>query len=295
MKVLKSNYKFCQYISELAVKAMIYEVSATPKPGLVDRNNSGAHNDMDFFTFMSSSASLTYTFYECALEGVNFDREDYRDLLKRIRPIGIKGEEKMFNATRGVNTHKGLIFSLGIIAAAAGNIYKETGRQVISSEEISMKIRKITKGITEELKEIDRKEKLTYGEKLYKKYGTKGIRGEVESGFATVLKTGLPILKRLTAKQDTHINDILVQTLLYLMIETEDSNVLGRHNLDMLNYVKKSAREAIRLGGMFSQSGKEYIYKMDKDFIEKNISPGGSADLLAVTFMIALLENPKIF
>jgi triphosphoribosyl-dephospho-CoA synthase len=274
---------------------MIYEVSATPKPGLVDRNNSGAHNDMDFFTFMSSSASLTYTFYECALEGVNFDREDYRDLLKRIRPIGIKGEEKMFNATRGVNTHKGLIFSLGIIAAAAGNIYKETGRQVISSEEISMKIRKITKGITEELKEIDRKEKLTYGEKLYKKYGTKGIRGEVESGFATVLKTGLPILKRLTAKQDTHINDILVQTLLYLMIETEDSNVLGRHNLDMLNYVKKSAREAIRLGGMFSQSGKEYIYKMDKDFIEKNISPGGSADLLAVTFMIALLENPKIF
>lgn len=79
------------------------------------------------------------------------------------------------------------------------------------------------------------------------------------------------------------------------MIETEDSNVLGRHNLDMLNYVKKSAREAIRLGGMFSQSGKEYIYKMDKDFIEKNISPGGSADLLAVTFMIALLENPKIF
>ncbi|MDK2918857.1 MAG: triphosphoribosyl-dephospho-CoA synthase [Candidatus Petromonas sp.] len=295
MKVLKSNCKFCQYISELAVKAMIYEVSATPKPGLVDRNNSGAHNDMDFFTFMSSSASLTYTFYECALEGVNFDREDYRDLLKRIRPIGIKGEEKMFNATRGVNTHKGLIFSLGIIAAAAGNIYKETGRQVISSEEISMKIRKITKGITEELKEIDRKEKLTYGEKLYKKYGTKGIRGEVESGFATVLKTGLPILKRLTAKQDTHINDILVQTLLYLMIETEDSNVLGRHNLDMLNYVKKSAREAIRLGGMFSQSGKEYIYKMDKDFIEKNISPGGSADLLAVTFMIALLENPKIF
>jgi len=292
---LKSNCKFCQYISELAVKAMIYEVSATPKPGLVDRNNSGAHNDMDFFTFMSSSASLTYTFYECALEGVNFDREDYRDLLKRIRPIGIKGEEKMFNATRGVNTHKGLIFSLGIIAAAAGNIYKETGRQVISSEEISMKIRKITKGITEELKEIDRKEKLTYGEKLYKKYGTKGIRGEVESGFATVLKTGLPILKRLTAKQDTHINDILVQTLLYLMIETEDSNVLGRHNLDMLNYVKKSAREAIRLGGMFSQSGKEYIYKMDKDFIEKNISPGGSADLLAVTFMIALLENPKIF
>jgi len=295
VKVLKSNCKFCQYISELAVKAMIYEVSATPKPGLVDRNNSGAHNDMDFFTFMSSSASLTYTFYECALEGVNFDREDYRDLLKRIRPIGIKGEEKMFNATRGVNTHKGLIFSLGIIAAAAGNIYKETGRQVISSEEISMKIRKITKGITEELKEIDRKEKLTYGEKLYKKYGTKGIRGEVESGFATVLKTGLPILKRLTAKQDTHINDILVQTLLYLMIETEDSNVLGRHNLDMLNYVKKSAREAIRLGGMFSQSGKEYIYKMDKDFIEKNISPGGSADLLAVTFMIALLENPKIF
>lgn len=120
------NCSFCEYISQIAVKSMLLEVSATPKPGLVDRNNSGAHKDMDFNTFIESSVSQVYTFYNCTLEGLKFEGEDNKELLKAIRPAGIEGESKMFNATRGINTHKGLIFSLGIIAAAAGLQYKKT-------------------------------------------------------------------------------------------------------------------------------------------------------------------------
>jgi len=291
---MNSN-SFSEYIARLALKSLLYEVAATPKPGLVDRNNSGAHRDMDFFTFMSSSAAIADVFRKCAMEGINFDLDDSTLLLKNIRPIGIEGEKRMFEATNNVNTHKGLIFSLGIITAAAGNLYKKSeGRITFSPDEISSKVREITKGICHEFKEIDNKEKLTYGEMLYKKYGIKGIRGEVESGFETVIKVSLPIMKKLVEEKKGSINDILVETLIHLMANTEDSNILGRHNLEVLSYVKEMGRKAIKLGGFFSGEGRNFIEEMDRDFIGKNISPGGSADLLAVTIMFFLLEKGDI-
>ena len=89
------------------------------------------------------------------------------------------------------------------------------------------------------------------------------------------------------------INDILVHVLMYLMSDVEDTNVIGRHNLETLRYVQDSAKKALDLGGMLTKKGKDYIYAMDNDFIRKGISPGGSADLLAVTVMMYLLESGK--
>ncbi len=287
--------KFSEYVGEMALKSMLYEVSATPKPGLVDRSNSGAHKDMDFFTFIDSSSALGQAFYKCALKGSQFNGNNYQELLSDIRPIGIEGEKKMFTATNGINTHKGLVFSLGIISAAAGSIYKKSKNKDIPSTLLCNRVREMTKDISKkEFKIVYEKDKLTYGEKLYLKYGVRGIRGEVESGFSTVNNFSLPIFKKLMNEGNYHINNILVQTLLYLMKETEDSNILGRHDIDILNYVKNEANKAMLLGGIFTKEGKKYIEKMDKDFIQKNISPGGSADLLAVTIMLYLLENPKM-
>ncbi len=284
--------KIYHYISEKAVQAMLYEVSATPKPGLVDRHNSGAHEDMNFYTFMSSSAVLNNTFYKCAQISEKHRKVNYRNLLSYIRPIGIEGEKKMFRATGGVNTHKGLIFSLGIISAVAGMMYTQSSKVNIDSVEICFKVMEVTKGIIKrELEQIKKKE-LTNGELLYKKYGVKGIRGEVESGFATVRKYGLPTLKKFV--KDENFNDVLVQVLLNLMIHTEDSNVLSRHDLNTLEYVQVNAKQAIDLGGMFTKEGRKKIRDMDKKFIKKNISPGGSADLLAVTLLLYFLENKKL-
>jgi triphosphoribosyl-dephospho-CoA synthase len=287
--------QFCQYISELTVRAMLYEVSATPKPGLVDRNNSGAHKDMDFYTFMASSAALSSTFYLCTKAGLDFDGNDYRLLLHHIRSIGIEGEKKMFVATKGINTHKGLVFSLGILAAAAGSIFTEMKSMVFDTDVLCRRVQEMTKGITEgELAQLSQKENLTYGEKLFLKYGVKGIRGEVESGFKTVRSCSLPVLWALMGEPDKTQNDIYVQVLLHLMAETEDSNVLGRHDLTILSYVKDKAKDALSLGGIFTIEGKKRIVKMDEDFIMKHISPGGAADLLAVTLMLYFLENPKV-
>ncbi|SDY61819.1 triphosphoribosyl-dephospho-CoA synthase [Proteiniborus ethanoligenes] len=285
------NYGFCEYISEIAIKSMLLEVAATPKPGLVDRNNSGAHKDMDFYTFMESSASQVYTFYNCALEGLKFEGKENKELLNIIRPIGIEGENKMFNATRGINTHKGLIFSLGIIAAAAGLQHKETKKQKMDIDDICHKVKDIAEGIvSRELGKLDNKDSLTYGEILYKNHGIKGIRGEAESGFSTVRYHSLPIFRELM-KGEGNLNDNLVQVIFHLMTITEDVNILGRHGVDALEYVKSKAKEVLALGGIFTEKGKKKILEVDKDFIYRNISPGGSADLLAVTLMLYLLEN----
>lgn len=285
------NYGFCEYISEIAIKSMLLEVAATPKPGLVDRNNSGAHKDMDFYTFMESSASQVYTFYNCALEGLKFEGKENKELLNIIRPIGIEGENKMFNATRGTNTHKGLIFSLGIIAAAAGLQHKETKKQKMDIDDICHKVKDIAEGIvSRELGKLDNKDSLTYGEILYKNHGIKGIRGEAESGFSTVRYHSLPIFRELM-KGEGNLNDNLVQVIFHLMTITEDVNILGRHGVDALEYVKSKAKEVLALGGIFTEKGKKKILEVDKDFIYRNISPGGSADLLAVTLMLYLLEN----
>lgn len=286
--------EFCDYINELAIKALLYEVSTTPKPGLVDRNNSGAHYDMDFFTFMDSVASLGTIFSQCAQKGVNFTGKFKNELLKELRPIGIRGEEKMFAATGGINTHKGLIFSLGVISAAAGLLFQKKKNNLFTADEVCEEVKLIAQGIAQgELANLRNKTALTHGERNFTRYGVKGIRGEVESGFETVRRAGLPVLKALLSARKESINDILVQVLLHLMKETEDSNIIARHDMATLEYVKASAGEVLALGGMFTPEGRRRIHEMDQNFIVRHISPGGSADLLAVTLMMHFLENPK--
>lgn len=283
--------EFFKYIRDLCIKSIIYEVMVSPKPGLVDRYNSGSHSDMDVFTFIDSAISLNDYFYHCTRLGYEFNGVDCTEILTSIRPIGIEAEKYMFRATNEVNTHKGLIFSLGIIAASTGFLFKIKNHIYFDENEISKLVMEITKGLSSELKEAHNKEQLTYGEKLYKKYGVKGIRGEVESGFDTVLKYSLPVLERLMDENKYCINDILMNVLLNLMANTEDSNILGRQNMETLTYVKEISQKALELGGYFTSKGKGYIENMDKEFIEKNISPGGSADLLAITIMFYILKN----
>lgn len=289
------DYKFCNHIVNLATKSILYEVAATPKPGLVDRSNSGAHNDMDFFTFLSSSSVLSSYFYQCTKAGLEFTGEDYKVLLSNLRPIGIIAENDMFKATNGVNTHKGMIFSQGIVAAAAGSIFRETGDVSINALDISNRTMAMAEGLTNELRTLHSKDTYTYGEYLYIKYNIKGIRGEVESGFKTVMNYSLPLLSDLMNEKQYKINDILVHTLLYLIANTEDGNILGRHNMDQLIYAQKSAKQALDLGGYLVKEGREYVEKMDKDFIEKNISPGGAADLLAITLLLYYLQTENEF
>ncbi|TCO79333.1 triphosphoribosyl-dephospho-CoA synthase CitG [Marinisporobacter balticus] len=288
---MKDQEKFARDIESIAVRALLYEVSTTPKPGLVDRKNNGAHRDMDFFTFIDSSIVLGQIFYDATLTGIAY-KGDLKELLHAIRPIGRSGEEKMFAVTNGVNTHKGLIFSLGIIAAAIGSLYQEKKRDRWLAYDICNQVKLMTKDLVDqELKKKDFGKALTYGEQLYVKHGITGIRGEVASGFQTVCTYGLPLLKGLMKSKKGTFNERLIQVLLCLMVHTEDSNILGRHDLDMLQKVQARAKIVFEQGGVFSKNGLENIEEFDKWCINHWVSPGGAADLLAITIMLYLVEQ----
>lgn len=272
-------------IASMINKAILYEVSTTPKPGLVDRNNNGAHDDMDYLTFMSSASSIASGFYKIA-EHANEFIGSPKALFESIRPIGMAMEKKMFDATAGVNTHKGIIFSLGVLCAASVVVLKQNELNV---ENIINYASSMTVGLTDELN-MSRPVEMTHGERLYFKYGITGIRGEVEAGFPSVTKTGLDVLRKSYYTLQCK-NDLFVQVLFALMTCVEDSNILSRHDSETLMEVQKMAKEFLDSGGMIKKNGLERVKVLDDLFIERRISPGGSADLLAVTLYLGMIEN----
>ncbi len=271
------------WIAEMAIKSLLYEVSASPKPGLVDRFNNGAHSDMDFYSFMASSSALYKTFEEMAYIGYSFEGYNYKGLLKDLRSVGIKGEEKMFKSTGLVNTHKGAIFSLGIACGAVGNLLRTENIEMITASLIQEKIKAMTEGLCEyDLSKIN-KASATHGEILYLKSGVLGIRGEAETGFPVVFNDALPyLLDHGTLPYD----QLFVNTLFVIMTKLEDSTILWRHSPEVLEQVKSDAILALELGGMTTEQGRSNIYLLDKTYNGLGISPGGAADMLALSIFI---------
>ncbi len=280
-----------QQLGALAVEAMLYEVTCTPAPGLVDRINNGAHQDMDFFSFMSSTAALSLTMARCAQAGLQH-QGSLPELLPVLRRIGLEGEQVMLAATGGVNTHKGLLFSLGIVTAAAGWVRRQAQTATVAATLTAVKA--IVAGIvTKELAGIagENLKALTAGERLYRQYGITGIRGEMAAGLPTICRQSLPALKEALAAGLSR-NDALVHTLLLLMTCVEDTTVMHRHNPDKMRiWVKTQAAAVLAAGGMTTTAGRKAVAALDAEFITHNVSPGGAADLLAVTWFLYRLEN----
>ncbi len=187
------------WIGKMATKAMLYEVSTSPKPGLVDRYNSGAHEDMDYYTFIASASSLTNGFQTLANMGESLCLDSIDTLLAKVRPVGIEMENDMFRATKGINTHKGMIFSLGLVTFMSARLNTLARGNKVEMEAILDGVAQMTQGISERELNVQ-KISQTHGERVFKKYGTLGIRGEIEGGFPT-LRNG--ILTKL--KQDAMI------------------------------------------------------------------------------------------
>ncbi|MEN6566923.1 MAG: triphosphoribosyl-dephospho-CoA synthase CitG [Veillonellales bacterium] len=281
-------------IGGLAVEAMLYEAASTPAPGLVDRVNSGAHRDMDFYSFMASSAALSFTMARTAQAGFSHNGLPLPALLPVLRLIGREGEAAMLAATGGVNTQKGLLFSLGIITAAAGWLH-DRGLQCTAASVLAAAA-EIVSGIVErELGSVAAKEesRLTAGERLYRDYGVTGIRGELAAGLPAVGDQALPALRQALAAGFT-INDALIHTLLVLMTCVEDTTVMNRHDpATMRQWVREKAQAVLDAGGMGTVNGREKAAALDDEFIARNVSPGGTADLLAVTWFLHRLEEMK--
>lgn len=285
---MKSIINVHEQIGTFCASALLSEVCASPKPGLVDLMNNGAHRDMNLFTFMESIAVIQPYFTKFAEVGCSLDSIG-EDTLGKIRPLGIECEKSMFRATKGVNTHKGAIFSLGILAAAAGycyvNLYDLSSDTVCNAAGIIAR-----ESVKDFLLPSDASD-VTKGRELYAAYGITGIRGEAASGFQSVRKYALPVMRELFINGGCSENDIYLQVLLHLMTQVVDTNVISRCGIDAMEYVKNTARDALEAGGALSPEGREKLFKMDEEYIKRNISPGGCADLLSVAIVLYLLEN----
>ena len=266
-----------ELVSRLATDALYAEVKTTPKPGLVDRNNSGSHKDMDIDTFYQSCAAMSFYFDYCA----EAEAADPKDLFAMLRPLGMEAEENMLEATGGVNTHKGAIFTMGIAVAAAARCFPDTTPEAILNYCAQMTeglVKQDFGGITEPK---------TAGERLFVEHGITGIRGQAEQGFPAVLNVGLPVLQK-GISLGLSSNDAGCATLLHLLAVTDDTNMISRSNLSTLREIQSRLQSLLADDPYPDLS---IIEELDKEFISRNLSPGGTADLLALTYFLHFLNN----
>ena len=246
-------------IADLAERSLRQELDTTPKPGLVDKQDNGAHKDMDY-ALMSASISalrpyLTRIAVESAAE-VN---------AAGIMSIGIEAEAAMLKATGGVNTHKGALFCIGLSIAAASFLACSTGTVEADSfrELVSRTASRIPSAQS------------THGAEAKRNFKVGGALENAREAYPELFTAWLPYYRSLEGDPyRCH------KTLLYIMTELDDTNVLHRRGSEGLAHTKS---EAARLLKDFSLDG---LSSMNRDFIRENISPGGSADMLSLTMFI---------
>ncbi|MFZ7102466.1 MAG: triphosphoribosyl-dephospho-CoA synthase CitG [Peptococcaceae bacterium] len=291
-----AGFDICEYLADCAFKAMIYEAGATPKPGLVDVSSNGAHHDMDYPMFVNSAIAIRPYMKKLCRKALEYLDASRADLMSAVKEVGLEAEKAMYLHTENVNTHKGSIFSLGILCVSAARVYYKN--KSLEIEPVLHGVKWLTEGIVQRelhsLKSLSPQElarkKLTAGERLYLQYGAEGIRGEAEGGFRTVVEYALPVFEKYVS-EGALFNDALVEALLFLMKNAQDTNVLARGGKKGQEIVRQQAEQAILSGGMHTEQGRKKISEMDQLFVEKNLSPGGCADLLAVTVMLHLLRT----
>ncbi|MEG0689233.1 MAG: triphosphoribosyl-dephospho-CoA synthase CitG [Hungatella sp.] len=281
------DLQYASKLSALSMRALLYEVAATPKPGLVDRNNSGSHRDMDFFTFQSSAVSLNRFFEAFTLCGIRNHERSCEEVFRLIRPIGIEAEQVMLEATQGINTHKGMIFSLGVFCSALGYLY---GNGIpYSRDELVHTCAAMTRHLPDDFLGITPETAKTHGELLYAAYGIRGIRGEAALGYPTVFALALPIFEAYI-ERGYSVNDAGILTLLHIIANSEDTNLISRSDYETMKKIQQQLNLLLH-SDFYESDYLAAIRKLDAEFIVLNISPGGSADMLALTYFIYYLER----
>lgn len=299
----KEREKISLYIKN----ALLGEVFTTPKPGLVDLWDNGAHKDMNWITFQKSTEAITPYLTKMYEEGYRWTGGDetLEGLFLKIRKTGKMAEKEMYRSTGGVNTHKGMLLSMGVVCASLGYCKKTyfghlkaygEKTELLIIEEIFRIARLMTERVLkEELKQMEEKIPGTHGERLYFQYRERGIRGEVLDGFPVVRKNAYPKLMKLMKNKDKSIcqSQVNLQVLLTIMNHLRDTNVLNRGGEEGLIWIQKESEEILKAGGAYSEEGLDRLIRMNQTCIVKNISSGGAADQLALTLFLWQAVNDR--
>lgn len=277
-------------MASIAVSAVTAEISLTPKPGLVDTAGSGCNDDMDFDMFMKSADAIAPFWKEQAQYGL--DGTPVSDALLRLRENGLKMERAMFEATGGVNTHKGLIYLMSLLLYGAGACIC-SGEKLCPENAVKFAALAADGTVEDELEPLSVQiieRKLSHGETLYLEHGVTGIRGEAERGFPSVMRSGLPELE-LACEAGAPENAAQISALLAIMEVCEDSNVMHRGGFDF--WRGEYRRLVKRAAEKFDPCDADYdvITGLERAFMLKRINPGGAADLLCCTIFLHLISK----
>lgn len=278
--------KDAQRIAAQAVRALNFEVCTTPKPGLVDRANSGSHSDMDIFTFLSSAAAISPYFLRAAEIGQETAALSPEETFDRLRTEGLRAERAMLDATGGVNTHKGAIYSMGLLCAASGRLWTAAGVCRDPDALLAECGRMAQNAAKQALRAVRPGSCRTAGERLWLRFGQAGVRGEAAGGFPSVGRLALPALQK-AIQAGASLERAGVYALLHLMAGVQDSNLAARGGKRAQVFAAQYAARLLSSG----DAAHAALVQFDREMIRRNLSPGGCADLLALTYFLYFLQE----
>ncbi len=267
-KAIKIGYKTSTpyIIAHFAQMALRAELDATPKPGLVDKQDNGAHRDMNYLLMRKSIDTLLSHFTQLAKEGF----QEVLPSVETLQSIGLEAEKDMLATTAGVNTHKGALFSLGIAVTAAAH---QAFKHELSAQSLQDTIKEIAKQFPAP--------KGTHGAQVIKGHNIDGAVACASKGFPLLFGKWLPFY----AKHAGNDQFALQKTLLLIMSELDDTNIYYRKGANEAAKVKQEAAE------LLAHCDESALQKMNCDYIKRNISPGGAADMLSLTVFIFSMLN----
>lgn len=279
-------------ISRFAQQALVAEVSLAPKPGLVDPFSAGAHTDMDYELFMTSIQAWS-PYLKLYLK-LGQASTDLTQLFQSLRRAGAQGERAMLLATNQVNTHKGANFSFAVLLGALGWTLKTQSLadlQAVNFAPVFTAVQTMTAGITaQDFKNVRLKDHLSYGEALYMNYGVTGIRGEAEAGYPALQQVALPWLRE---HKQLPATERYLKLMLYMMAELEDVNLLHRGGQAGLVKVQAAA-SGLLAADLTGRDLVQALRELDQQLIDWHLSPGGTADLLALGIFFDQLQNSPL-
>ena len=270
-------------VAHLATRALKAELNTTPKPGLVDTHDSGAHRDMDHALMMRSIRAMHPYFVRLATLGYDSTQlPAHNDIVS----IGLDAEKAMFKSTGGVNTYKGALFSMGLALTAAtyiigrGKVATTThGKEYVPGDLLSAIIIQLANGFPD-----TRGTHGSQAKQLAQAGGSlKSALDNAREGYTQLFGEWLPFYETRIKGDDSYVKH---KTLLRIMCDLDDTNIVYRTDYATMQQVKTQARHLLE---DFSEAG---IEDMNRDFVGRNISPGGSADMLAlVVFLFGITRK----